>query len=87
MSNDGTKAESMESDAAAAVDDEAGGGGGGTGRRNDLCSAGVDSFSGELAVDEDDDDEDLDSSGSEDGIGLERSFGKELHGDREGFWS
>jgi hypothetical protein len=39
-----------------------------------------------LVVDEAEEDEgDLDSSGSEDGIGLERSFGKELHGDNEGF--
>ena len=37
-------------------------------------------------MDETDDDVgDLDSSGSEDGIGLERSFGKELHGDSKGF--
>ncbi len=87
MSKDGTKAESIDRDAAAAVDDE-GGGGGGTGSRNDFWSVGVDSFRGELVVDEAEEDEgDLDSSGSEDGIGLERSFGKELHGDNEGFWS
>jgi hypothetical protein len=35
MSKDGTKAESIDRDAAAAVDDE-GGGGGGTGSRNDF---------------------------------------------------
>jgi hypothetical protein len=35
MSKDGTKAESIDRDAAAAVDDEEGGGGG-TGSRNDF---------------------------------------------------
>jgi hypothetical protein len=35
INNDGTKAESIEKDAAAAVDDE-GGGGGGTGSKNDF---------------------------------------------------
>jgi len=36
-----------------------------------------------LAVDEAEDDEGLfDSRGSEDGIGFDRSLGKELHGDK-----
>jgi hypothetical protein len=39
-----------------------------------------------LDVDEADEDEGVfDSSGSEDGMGFDRSFGKELHGDNEGF--
>lgn len=80
MSRDGTKAESMDNDEA--VDDEDGGGG----SRNEFCSVEVDSFNGELAVEEAEEDEGvLDSKGSYNGAGFDRSFGKELHGDNEDF--
>lgn len=51
MSNDGTKAESMDNGVFGFVDDEGGG------SRNDFCSVGVDSFNGELTVEDDEDDE------------------------------
>ncbi len=83
INNDGTNAESIDKDAAAADDD-----GGGGGSKNGCWSDGIDSFNGEFAADEDEDEEEVfDSRGSEDGIGFDKSLGKELHGDKEDFWS
>ncbi len=88
INRDGTNAESMDKDAAAAEEDE-GGGGGRPGSKKGFWSVEFDSFKGESAVDEaeEDDDGPLDSGGSKDGTGFDKSLGNELHGDKDGFWS